>query len=97
MIQVWKFESETPESVWINQDTRDPGDIAHVAFSPDGQLLASHVGYDIQFWQAEDGVSLAKLEGHTWYIENVAFSPDGANLISTSRDGTIRLWGVPKP
>ena len=32
------------------------------------------------------------LEGHTSWIETVAFSPDGATVASGSRDHTVRLW-----
>ncbi|PJF25527.1 MAG: hypothetical protein CUN53_12335, partial [Phototrophicales bacterium] len=36
----------------------------------------------------------AVLTGHTRGVTDVAFSADGTLLISTSYDGTIRLWGV---
>ena len=34
------------------------------------------------------------LEGHTWDVTSVTFSPDGTTLASGSRDGTIKLWDV---
>ena len=68
-----------------------------MAFSPDGQILASD-SFDntIRLWRVSDGSLLRTLEGHTsdmW--RPVAFSPDGRTLASGSMDGTIRLWGVP--
>jgi WD40 repeat protein len=33
-----------------------------------------------------------KLEGHLGWIEFIAFSPDGAHLVSVSGDGTVQLW-----
>ena len=32
------------------------------------------------------------LEGHTSSVRSVAFSPDGATLVSGSTDNTIRIW-----
>ncbi len=34
------------------------------------------------------------LQGHSDYINSVAFSPDGKYLASGSKDKTIKLWNV---
>jgi len=34
------------------------------------------------------------LKGHTDFVGDVAFSPDGQALASSSLDGTVRLWQV---
>jgi hypothetical protein len=33
-----------------------------------------------------------RLHGHTSYVWSLAFSPDGATLVSGSGDFTVRLW-----
>ncbi|KAG4432782.1 hypothetical protein IFR05_011734 [Cadophora sp. M221] len=35
---------------------------------------------------------LQTLEGHTDYVSSVAFSPDGKQIVSGSRDQTVRRW-----
>ena len=66
-----------------------------VAFSPDGNTLASG-SYDetIKLWDVATGTLKATLEGHTSWVYRVAFSPDGNTLASGSYDETIKLWDV---
>jgi WD40 repeat protein len=64
-----------------------------VAFSPDGQLLASASrDRTVRLWNLATGEQLQKLEGHTQTVNGVAFSPDGQLLASASLDNTVGLW-----
>ena len=40
------------------------------------------------------GEPLATLEGHTNYVTSASFSPDGSRLVSSSWDGTVRVWNA---
>ncbi|RDW85905.1 hypothetical protein BP5796_04230 [Coleophoma crateriformis] len=64
-----------------------------VAFSSDGQLLASG-SFDntIKLWDPQTGTCLRTLQGHQGLVRAVAFSSDGQLLASGSGDKTIKLW-----
>ena len=63
-----------------------------VAFSPDGQTIASASYHNIHLWDASTGVELRKLKGHQGLVRAVLFLPDRQTILSISHDGTSRLW-----
>jgi WD40 repeat protein len=69
-------------------------DVASVAFSPDGSLLATS-GWDtrVRLWNPTTGQPVGDpLVGHTDVVWSVAFSPDDQVLASAGNDGAVRLW-----
>jgi len=76
-----------------------------VTFSPDGQQLATASSDNqVKLWQLspKDDVGgepttatlLITLNGHEDSVQQVAFSPDSATLISSSNDKTTLLWDL---
>ena len=66
--------------------------VRSVAFSPDGQMLASgSADKTTKLWNPHTGVELRTLSEQR-SIYSVAFSPDGQMLASGSVDKTTKLW-----
>lgn len=80
--------------------------VRSVAFSPDGARVLSGSGdandrsrgvtpdFTMRLWDAATGSLLRTFEGHEDEVSAVAFSRDGMQAISGSRDMKLRRWDV---
>ena len=93
-IGIWLYDTGTYQEVALL--TGHTNRAYSVAFSPDGNTLASGGGSQdmtsLRLWDVTTGQSIATLTGHGARVYSVAFSPDGRTLASGSYDNTIRLW-----
>jgi tetratricopeptide (TPR) repeat protein len=63
-----------------------------VAFSPDGQTIATASDdQTVKLWNRQ-GEELQTLKGHSNWVNSVAFSPDGETIATASGDQTVKLW-----
>jgi WD40 repeat protein len=67
-----------------------------LAFTLDGQILATGAGYAdgaIKLWDTQNQL-IGSLEGHRSWVSCLKMLPDGVTLASASADRTVRLWNL---
>ena len=83
---------QDPATMW-------PSVVSNLAWRPDGKLLAGIAvsvaqGQILHLWSVEEGRELPSFELGTDYIGALAFSPDGATLLTGDDRGKITLWDM---
>ncbi len=74
-----------------------PGTGSVLAISPDDQLVAvGNYSGEIRFISLAGRKEIFTFQAHQSSIFDLAFTPDGANLISLGSNGDVRLWGLPR-
>ena len=72
-------------------------------FSPYGQYAVTTSENNAFVWDANAivwdaasarGLPIRKLQGHTDFVNDARFSPDGTRIVTASDDGTARIWMV---
>ncbi|CAN5834353.1 hypothetical protein BH23ACT4_BH23ACT4_07530 [soil metagenome] len=73
----------------------------NLEFSPDDSLLAVARNVDgttektgPMIYDLATGELKGTLEGHQGDVTDIGFTPDGARVVTSSRDGTVRVWDV---
>ena len=91
-LRLWDTETKKYKTIWSDKTLQYS--ILSISFDPDGKILASGHNNIIRLWDVATGKNKAELIGHTDSVYSLGFSPDGATLISGSRDNTVRMWDV---
>ena len=79
---------------------RDRGRTYFVAFSPDGQTMATFGDFEtgaVSLWSVQSGKLIRRLRGADRKLRSgraVAFSPDGSRCLAVECDATFHLWDV---
>ena len=66
-------------------------------FSPDGTRILTTFGapnFSARLLNAETGALEREFLGHTSWLSDAVFSPDGQRIATGAQDGTARLWDV---
>lgn len=73
------------------------GPVNRAAFSPDAEskyVLTASADRTAVLWNADTGEFMRRYVGHSDAVHSVAFSKDLRRMLTTSEDGTIRVWDI---
>src|SRR5581483_499386 len=56
------------------------------------KIVSSSYDKRVKIWDADSGSLLNTLNGHTDYVQSVAFSSDNRKIVSGSCDNSIKIW-----
>lgn len=93
-LQVWDFATgQLTRQVTAHQD--QAWEIQNVRFIPHTDLVISsdQKGY-VQFWRVGSWDKVAEHQIHDGSVHGLAMSADGQTIITGSREGKVKVWGL---
>ncbi|MEM7534912.1 MAG: effector-associated domain EAD1-containing protein [Chloroflexota bacterium] len=90
-----RWDNSSGEFKLVEPIEAHTGAVRAVALYPDDNTLAS-VGEDniIHLWDLATGEQRMTLTGHTDNVWDVAWGANGERLVTSSQDGSVRVWRV---
>jgi WD40 repeat protein len=86
-VKVWKRASTVAPTTLTAA-----GGVLALAFAPDGRLAAGTADGLVQVWDPETGRAGVAFQAHAPGVTGVAFTPDGAKLVTAGKDRAVGAW-----
>ena len=88
---MWLYDVNTGNETALISGHTDT--VTHVAFSPDGKILASSAhDKTVRLWNTETGKSLQTLDIPKGYLFSLSYSNDGKTLVGLNQERFVFLW-----
>ncbi|MBI3862060.1 MAG: hypothetical protein HY290_09205, partial [Planctomycetia bacterium] len=94
-IRIWDVRTGRRESILQARDAGEETGILCLAFDPLSTTLfagGNAFGTGVAIWNLETGSKVATWQGHTNLVDDIAVSPDGRTIATTSTDGKVIIW-----
>jgi len=91
--RVWDI-TDGSERFWMVDEEMHGSSWWSLTVSPDGRCAVLNDGNsdEVLVWNLESGSQACRLPARS--VKRVAFTPDGQELVTGGRDGTIQIWDV---
>ena len=91
MVGSFALKTKDGKSTWVSSASLSPDDETLATIADDSIIYLWKL--DLGLDDRDAGLICDKeLVGHAAEVNSVHFSPDGTKIVSTSQDGTIRVW-----
>ncbi len=92
------LNSGKPIRSFHSQKGGRPTHVSGLAISPNGSMVLGGHGAKsrrlIHLWDMNTGKLIQTFEGHTGYVDSLDFLADNKHIITSARDGTMRIWSI---
>jgi WD40 repeat protein len=87
-VRVWRIDRPV-RPVQVLKGHR--GRVNELAYGPDGRIVTAGADRTVRVWDPGGGPAVV-MRGHDDEVTTVVFTADGTKVLSSSHDGTLRLW-----
>jgi len=89
-VRIWDAD-DGKELLRLRRPTNEGG-LCSACFDPRGKYIVTGSWCLAKVLDAKSGVEFLTFAGHTGWVNSVAYDPEGKRIVTTSNDGTVKVW-----